>query len=144
MAIWTLETTDSPADTDLNVVEQGLHDYNLEQLGPEIIYHYARLASFARSADGQIVGGIYGEAFWQWLYIRTLWVAPEYRGRGLASALLTALEGAALARGIHQAHLETTDFQALGFYQKHGYTVFGELHNKPAGHTWYYVQKWLG
>ncbi len=144
MAIWTLETTDTPADADLSVVEQGLHEHNLAQLCAEIVFNYARLASFARGADGRIVGGVYGEVFWQWLYIRTLWVEPTLRGRGIATALLKAVEGAAQARGIHQVHLETTDFQALDFYQKLGYTVFGELHNKPAGHTWYYIQKWLG
>lgn len=63
---------------------------------------------------------------------------------------------AAIERGLHaynvshldahviydcNAHLETAEFQALAFYLKHGYEVFGRLPGKPAGHTWYYLKK---
>jgi hypothetical protein len=42
---------------------------------------------------------------------------------------------------IDNIHLETTSFQALDFYLKNGYEVFGQLEGKPAGHTWYYLKK---
>jgi hypothetical protein len=50
-------------------------------------------------------------------------------------------ESAATAQGITQAHLETTSFQARGFYERHGYTVFGVLEGKPVGHAWFYMKK---
>ena len=33
--------------------------------------------------------------------------------------------------------------QALPFYEKHGYTVFGVLENYPTGHSRYFVRKSL-
>ena len=34
-------------------------------------------------------------------------------------------------------------FQALGFYQKRGYTVAGQLDGYPPGHTKYFLRKEL-
>ncbi len=34
-------------------------------------------------------------------------------------------------------------FQALPFYQKLGYTVFGQLDDLPIGHQMYFLQKAL-
>jgi hypothetical protein len=38
-------------------------------------------------------------------------------------------------------HLDTMSFQALPFYQKQGYTVFGILEDLPEGHRRYYLRK---
>jgi ribosomal protein S18 acetylase RimI-like enzyme len=42
---------------------------------------------------------------------------------------------------VQQAFLETTDFQALGFYKKRGYQEFARLENQPPGHICYYMKK---
>jgi GNAT superfamily N-acetyltransferase len=131
---------DPPAE-DVDAVERGLHAFNLAQLGEDVIYDYHRLAVIARDEHGEIVGGIHGELCWEWLHIDAMWVAEQQRGRGIGARLLAAIEEAALSKGFSKAHLETTDFQALGFYVKHGYEVFGRLEGKPAGHSWYYVKK---
>ena len=44
-------------------------------------------------------------------------------------------------RGCRHAYLDTFDFQALGFYQKLGYELFGHLDDYPPGHTKYFLQK---
>ncbi|HEY3138703.1 MAG TPA: GNAT family N-acetyltransferase, partial [Blastocatellia bacterium] len=36
---------------------------------------------------------------------------------------------------------DTYDFQALGFYQKRGYEVFGLLEGFPTGYRRYFLQK---
>jgi hypothetical protein len=47
-------------------------------------------------------------------------------------------------RGLsNPAHLTTHDFQARPFYEKHGYTVFGQLKDLPRGRVKYYMQKTL-
>jgi hypothetical protein len=43
--------------------------------------------------------------------------------------------------GARSVHLDTYDFQALGFYKKLGYGVFGELDDYPPGHTRYFLTK---
>jgi hypothetical protein len=37
--------------------------------------------------------------------------------------------------------LETLSFQARGFYERYGYSVFGELDDFPPGHRKYFLKK---
>ena len=140
---WTIETSDAPDPAELEALSRGLRHYNLSRLGPDAFNNYAEIAVFARAEDGAILGGITGELMWEWLYIRIFWVSEAMRGQGIGSQLLRTIEQAALTRGFRHAHLETTSFQALDFYRKHGYQVFGEINNKPTGHHWYFLQKAL-
>jgi ribosomal protein S18 acetylase RimI-like enzyme len=57
-------------------------------------------------------------------------VAPHAGGRGIASTLLQAAEGAALARDCRSMRLEvhTTNHPAISRYRKSGYREFGRLH----------------
>jgi GNAT superfamily N-acetyltransferase len=135
------ETLFDPEQADVAPVERGLHEYNLAHLGPDVLYNYHRLAILARDEGGDVIGGIHGELVWEWLYIQSLWVEENQRGHGIGRRLLVAIEQAAVAHGFPHSHLETTDFQALDFYRKQGYQVFGELEGKPAGTTWYYMKK---
>lgn len=52
---------------------------------------------------------------------------PDYRGQGIAEALLAALERDARQHGLQHMQLEvqTTNRPAIGFYEKHGYTACG-------------------
>lgn len=135
------QTIFEPEPEDLRAIEQGLHAYNLAHLGAEVLYDYHRLAVVARDERGEVIGGIHGELVWEWLYIQSLWVDEGRRGQGIGSRLLATIEAAAVAKGFFRSHLETTDFQALDFYLRHGYEVFGRLEGKPAGVTWYYIKK---
>lgn len=137
----TYETLIDPPYETLDPLRRGLDIYNRRHIGD---YTYAKLAVLAHDADGLLSGGAEGDVYWDWLYIQTLWVRPDLQGHGVGSALLRELEAAATAQGITQAHLETTSFQARGFYERHGYTVFGVLEGKPAGHTWFYMKKIWG
>ena len=51
------------------------------------------------------------------------------------------MEQYAQSKGISNYHLETTSFQALPFYQKQGYEVFGQLPDMPPGHISYFLKK---
>lgn len=61
----------------------------------------------------------------------------SHRGRGLASALIRAAEAEARARGRWLIVLDTaTDEGAAGLYEKHGFTLAGEIPDyalKPHG-----------
>ena len=65
------------------------------------------------------------------------------RGQGVGSQLLAMAEQEAVARGCHSAYLDTFSFQALPFYQKQGYEVFGTLDNYPGEHKRYFLRKQL-
>ena len=57
--------------------------------------------------------------------------------------MLAAAEAEALRRGCRGARLFTYSFQARGFYEKHGYTVFGVLDDFPPGHSQIWLRKTL-
>ncbi len=102
-----------------------------------------RLNIFARDTNEQLVGGIIGFTDRGWLRVELLGVFPAWRRQGIGSQLLGAAEIEARQRGCHSAWLDTFSFQALPFYQQHGYTIFGQLENYPNKHTRYFVQKSL-
>ena len=129
-----------PGPEVVDAVREGLQSHNRATLLP---YVKSRFAVFIRNDDNDIVGGLIGDLVWDWLHITILWVAEQIRGEGVGSELVRKAEEMALSEGITQAHVETTSFQALPFYQSVGYEVFAELEGKPSGHTFYYLKKTL-
>lgn len=91
--------------------------------------------------EGQLVGGAAGYTHWGWLFVSHLWVAEDRRGHGVGSQLMSAIEQAARGRGAESAHVDTYDFQAVDFYKKAGYRIFGQLDGYPTGHTRFFLQK---
>ncbi len=133
-----LET--SPSSEDIRAVEQGLAGYNHHH-APED--GYLPLNIFLRRSDGAISGGLLGDTYWGWLYIRILWIDDAFRGKGLGSRLMNLAEEEAVRRGCHHVHLDTMSFQAQPFYEKLGYSVFGVLDDLPAGHSRIFLKKQL-
>jgi GNAT superfamily N-acetyltransferase len=127
-----------PREEDVQRVVDGLVEYNLSHYPHR---DYQPLAVFLRDAAGEVVGGACGGTYWGWLFVKYLWVAEEHRGRGYGRRLLEAAEAEAARRGCHRCHLDTLEFQALPFYRKLGYEVFGTLEDCPPGYERYYLQK---
>ena len=55
--------------------------------------------------------------------------------------MLQLAEYEAWQRGCRHAHLDTMDWQALPFYEKEGYRVFGVLDDLPKGHQQIFMYK---
>jgi ribosomal protein S18 acetylase RimI-like enzyme len=127
-----------PTDDEFNALVLALNQYNESQAGP---LTKEKVSCFIKDDLGQIKGGIIGDIAWGWLYIEGLWVEPTLRKSGWGSALVTAIEDYAQLLGVTNFRLETTSFQALAFYQKLGYSIFGELEDMPPGHTCYFLKK---
>ncbi|MPY21286.1 GNAT family N-acetyltransferase [Shewanella sp. YLB-07] len=129
-----------PKDNDFEALKAGLTKYNESFTGA---VHRETVSSFVKNDSGVIVGGILGEINWNWMYIQGLWVDESIRKDGWGAKLLSEMEKYSLSKNTTNIRLETTTFQALGFYVKAGYSVFGELSNMPQGHTSYFLQKQL-
>ena len=127
-----------PADADIRTFKHHLIDFNNQHAEPE---HYQQLILFVRDNSGKIAGGLLGYTHWRWLFVQNLWVAESLRGLGYGQKLMQLAEQEARLRGCQHAYLDTFDFQALGFYQKLGYELFGQLEDYPPGHTKYFLQK---
>ena len=137
-------------DEELNIVQldkpewgiigPAISDYNTRQAGDD---KAQTLCFVLRAPDEEIVGGVIGATYWNWLHVDLMWIKEEFRGRGYGQRLLTAAEDEARQRGAKNAYLDTFTFQAPGFYEKYGYQVFGELADFPIGHKRYFLAKQL-
>ncbi|MBT8136370.1 MAG: GNAT family N-acetyltransferase [Gammaproteobacteria bacterium] len=132
------DRTENPADEDVAWVRKNLVAFNRSQ-APE--QPQQKIAVYARDEQGTIIGGATGEVTWGWLYVEMLWVHEDYRGSGIGSRLLDDIEQLARKYNVVGFHLGTTDFQALDFYLRCGYEVWGQLPDFPPGHTNYSLRK---
>lgn len=125
---------------DVDAVSSGLREFNTQFLGAPVLQP---LHVFLRNDSGEVVGGLLGHSVYGWAYVAKLWVATEFRGQGHGSALLAAAEKEAIARQCTGIHLDTFEYQARPFYEKHGYHLFGTLEGYPPGYRQYYLAKTL-
>lgn len=121
--------TYSDDKTEEDYILKRLKEYNREKVPnfPEKVY----FNFMAKDETGNIIGGIKCKVHWGWLHIDLFWVDDNYRGKGIGTNLIQQAEKEALKHNIAGAYVETADFQALDFYQKEGYTIFGEADNMP-------------
>ncbi len=83
--------------------------------------------------QGGVIGGLWGETYYDWMFIELLFVPEARRGEGLGAKLLAAAEDVARERGCRHAWLDSYSFQAPAFYLKQGYEIFGTLPDYPRG-----------
>jgi GNAT superfamily N-acetyltransferase len=118
----------------------GLMQFN-ERHGRAYDFVPLRLAQL--DAASNIYSGLLGATGWGWLSVDVLFVPPALRGSGLGRALMLEAMAVAKARGCSGAMLDTFSFQALGFYQKLGFEVFGTLEHMPPGHQRFWLKRAL-
>lgn len=85
----------------------------------------------ARDNNQSLIGGLTASTSYGWLLIKTLWVDSSYRRRGTGSALLMSALAHAKHLGCHAAWLDTSNPEAMRFYERSGFEVFGCLNNQP-------------
>lgn len=94
--------------------------------------------------NGDLVAALAGRTFGNWFYLESFWLADSERGKGIGSAMLAEAERIALQRGCMFVMLDTLDFQAKPFYQRHGYQVVWTQQDYPfAGGAKYFMTKAL-
>lgn len=135
-----IELTASPSPEDSQVVRAGLEAYNNTMGVPS---DWVPLAIFVRDPQGEIMGGLTGGTYWNWLYVAILWLNKEARRQGLGSQLLARAELEASHRGCRHSFLDTTSFQALPFYLKQGYQLYAQLDDFPPGQSRHFLKKEL-
>ena len=96
-----------------------------------------------RNGAGVVTGGLWGTTLFRWFEIEMLVVPPDMRQQGIGSALLTAAETEATARGCIGACVDTLSFQAGPFYLRHGFTLFAAIDDCPPGHRRLFFRKSL-
>lgn len=131
------------SNSDYNKLVDGITEFNLTNIKCDNSHYMRALGYVLRDPLQGLIGGITARLLLgNTLSIEILWVYPKFRKQGYGSMLLKALENAARSMGSQLSQVDTFDFQALEFYQKNGYTLFGTLNNSPSvGHQRYYLCK---
>ena len=124
-----ITVTDTPEAALKGVIEAGLAQYNESQAKRR---DYRPLAVVVSDpATGAPVGGIYGRTSLGLFYLELFYLPEALRGHGLGSRLLKLAEAEAIRRGCRAATLVTVNFQAPGFYARHGWEEFGRIASAP-------------
>jgi GNAT superfamily N-acetyltransferase len=130
------EVPDSVRETIVRLVVE----YNNSIVGPS---NGRPLFVVLRDPALNVCGGLSGSTSRGWLFIDHLVVPEASRRQGIGRELVTLAEREAANRGCHNAWLNTFEFQARGFYEKLGYTCFGELPDYPPGFSRFFMSKSL-
>lgn len=91
--------------------------------------------------SGDVIGGLWAEDDFAWVFVKYLFVPEDCRGLGLGARLMREVEEVARARGRVGVWLNTFDFQSRGFYEKIGYDVFGRLEGTTAENGQSFLRK---
>jgi GNAT superfamily N-acetyltransferase len=113
--------------------------YNEAQAGPG---GHRPLVLTVSEATGAVIGGLWGATGYGWLYTQLLLVPDSLRGQGVGTRLMREAEAEAVKRGCLNAWVDT-QFGARPFYERLGYTVFGELADYPPGFARSFLRKRL-
>jgi GNAT superfamily N-acetyltransferase len=88
-----------------------------------------------------VMGGLWGESIYSQLHVDLLFIPKPLRRTGIGRRVLGCAETEAARRGCVGAWLDTYSFQARGFYERLGYTVFGVIEDFPPGHCRFFLKK---
>ena len=71
--------------------------------------------------------------------VKSMYIAPAFRGRGLARALLAELEAIAARHGCAAVRLDTSDYltDAVGLYRAAGYREVPDYNGNPKASLWF-------
>ena len=98
---------------------------------------------YIEDEHGRLLAGLVAETFGNWLEIEYLFVKEDLRGQGIGSQLLQRAESEAKKRNCRYVFVNTYQFQAPAFYQKHGYKEVYTLKDYPCTGQRHYYQKEL-
>ena len=135
----TLHDEPDPALREVIII--GLRAYNESRAGAT---NFLPAMIMLRDDAGEAVGGIAAHTAFGWMFVELLFVPEAMRGEGHGSALMRAAEDLARSRGCTGIWLDTFEFQARPFYERRGYSLFGELKDNPPGYSRYFMQKMIG
>lgn len=141
MSTITYTAHDEYPTAETKLVDEGLGQFN-DTAAP--LHEVRRLACFARTADGQAIGGAIGRHWGEYCELQQLWVDKAHRGQGMGTKLVEQFEAHAYNRGCVSIYLESFSFQSPRLYMSLGYVVQYERNDFPAGVVKYHMTKVLG
>lgn len=126
---------------DKQYINDELYRFNLKHFPQDLRGRYEEICLFLKDDNGNVRGGILSEICWNWLEIHTFIIDSGVRKSGYGTKLLLELENIAIEKDCDFIKVDTLSFQALEFYKKNGYQVYGCIDNVGREFKHYYLKK---
>ncbi|WP_161842057.1 GNAT family N-acetyltransferase [Candidatus Enterococcus huntleyi] len=98
--------------------------------------------SIAAYQEEDYLGGLTAVLTGNRLHISLLAIKPTYRGQNYGTLLVEEAEKIATAKHCKHLTVNTQEYQGLTFYQKLGFSVYGQIEDCPfEGTTKYFLRK---
>lgn len=130
------------------IIDTGLRKNNIEKcswfkdnISEDINISSVKNNNFLAFDNDKLIGGAIGFVEFNWYFLDLLYIDEEYRNRNIGTNLIKEIEKFALEEHLTGVRMETWNFQAKGFYEKNGYSVFGEIKDCPPGTIDYHLKK---
>jgi GNAT superfamily N-acetyltransferase len=120
-----IQATVNPDSGDVKIINDGIIEYNKSKVGPQ---RNVAVGCFAREGD-DVIGGITGNLFWNYLYIDIMWIDEKYRRNGIGRQLIEKIERLSVDNGISRSHQWislSTETVCTGFFR----VEFGKSYRK--------------
>lgn len=137
----TLHISRESNKNDKQYIEDELYKFNLKHFPEDLGGRYEEINLFLKDENGNVRGGTLSAVCWNWLEIYTFFLDEDIRHSGYGTKLLLELENIAVDKKCDFIKVDTLSFQALEFYKKNGYEVFGSIDNVGRNFTHYYLKK---
>lgn len=129
-----------PTDIEQGSILRALRQFNRAHTSPD---PQGSFAVTLESDERAVVGGLWADYGYDWMYIKYLVLPESARGKGTGTTMMKQAEDRARALGLFGIWVDTFSFQAPGFYEKLGFSKFGEIENHPRGEVSILLQKIL-
>lgn len=135
-----IEILENPKKELIDYLDKKIADFNWSNWE---VNERLPLAVQIKNDAGDIIAGAAARTFGHWLLLNTLWVSEELRGKDIGSQILKKIEEAGKNRGCIKCLLDTLNFQAKPFYEKHGYKIEWTQKDYPKTGCKYFMSKQL-
>jgi GNAT superfamily N-acetyltransferase len=135
----TVIFVNTPDDEAKAAATLALYEYNIEKTG--VADRTPIGAKLVDPVTGRVLGGLWGRTELGLLFLDMFFLEQVVRGKTQGGRLLSIVEEEARRRGCKRAVVETSSFQAPGFYERHGYKEFGHVEFGLPGHARVFLRK---
>ena len=126
--------------TQVDELEISLEEFDLKNIG----YKISNNINIGLKIKEKIIAGICASVTaYKILYVSTVFVDEEYRGKGIGKRIMEILENKAKEIGVNTIRLDSFNWQGCEFYKKMGYEICGEYKNEIDGFSEYFFIKKL-
>jgi GNAT superfamily N-acetyltransferase len=135
-----IELIENPKKELIDYLDKKIDDFNW---GNWEVGERLPLAVQIKNNNDEVIAGSTARSFGDWLLLDILWVSEELRGQNVGSQILKKVEEAGKKRGCKKCLLDTLNFQAMPFYEKHGYKIQWVQEGYPKTGCKYFMVKQL-